>query len=43
MDFSNDNQGSDLVVMTVLSQDKWLTMPDSAWRNWVKPSETKTN
>jgi ABC-type branched-subunit amino acid transport system substrate-binding protein len=43
MDFSNDNQGSDLVVMTTLSQEKWLTMPDSAWRGWIKPSNTKTN
>lgn len=35
MNFSNDNQGSDLVVMTRHSTDKWLDMQDSTWRDWL--------
>ncbi|UJS22517.1 ABC transporter substrate-binding protein [Thiothrix winogradskyi] len=35
MDFSNDNQGSDLVVMTRHTNDKWLAMQDSTWSDWL--------
>ena len=35
MDFSNDNQGSDLVVITRHTNDKWLAMQDSTWRDWL--------
>ncbi|SEB12188.1 amino acid/amide ABC transporter substrate-binding protein, HAAT family [Thiothrix caldifontis] len=35
MDFTHDNQGSDLVVMTQYVNDKWLAMQDSAWRDWL--------
>lgn len=39
MDFSNDNQGSDLVVMTTLRNNKWLAMPETAWQDWLKSSK----
>lgn len=35
MDFNNDNQGSDLVVMTRHTNDKWLAMQDSTWSDWL--------
>lgn len=35
MDFTNDNQGSDLVVMTRHTNDKWLAMQDSTWSDWL--------
>lgn len=41
MDFSNDNQGSDLVVMTRHTNDKWLAMQDNTWRDWLD-SQQKT-
>ncbi|MGV6809139.1 MAG: ABC transporter substrate-binding protein [bacterium] len=34
MDFSNDNQGSDLVVMTHLSNNEWREITDSTWKVW---------
>jgi branched-chain amino acid transport system substrate-binding protein len=34
MDFTDDNQGSDLVVMTYLSGDKWQAMTDDKWKLW---------
>jgi len=39
MDFSNDNQGSDLVVMTRHTNDKWLAMQDGTWRDWLNPQQ----
>ena len=36
MNFSDDNQGSDLVVLTRNSPEKWLALQDSAWQNWLK-------
>ncbi|QQZ27983.1 ABC transporter substrate-binding protein [Thiothrix subterranea] len=39
MDFSNDNQGSDLVVMTRHTNDKWLAMQDNTWRDWLDPQQ----
>lgn len=39
MDFSNDNQGSDLVVMTRHTNDKWLAMQDSTWSDWLDPQQ----
>lgn len=39
MDFTSDNQGSDFVVMTSLSQDKWLAMQDSTWRSWFEQQQ----
>lgn len=43
MDFSDDNQGSDLVVMTVLSNDKWTPMRDANWRQWLDQNSATTN
>ncbi|UOG93774.1 MAG: ABC transporter substrate-binding protein [Candidatus Thiothrix sulfatifontis] len=39
MDFSNDNQGSDLVVMTRHTNDKWLAMQDNTWRDWLNQQQ----
>lgn len=39
MDFTNDNQGSDFVVMTQYSPDKWLTMQDSTWQGWLNQQQ----
>lgn len=36
MDFTNDNQGSDLIAMTVLNNGKWAPMRDSNWTTWLK-------
>jgi ABC-type branched-subunit amino acid transport system substrate-binding protein len=43
MDFTTDNQGSDLVVMTALTQDKWRSMDENTWQTWIKSNQTKTN
>ncbi|HHC73736.1 MAG TPA: branched-chain amino acid ABC transporter substrate-binding protein, partial [Thiothrix sp.] len=34
MDFTNDNQGSDLVVMTHLSNNEWREITDDTWNAW---------
>lgn len=39
MNFTDDNQGSDLVVMTRHTNDKWLAMQDSTWRDWLDPQQ----
>ncbi len=39
MDFTNDNQGSNLVVMTRHTNDKWLAMQDSTWGDWLDPQQ----
>jgi ABC-type branched-subunit amino acid transport system substrate-binding protein len=39
MDFSNDNQGSDLVVMTRHTNDKWLAMQDNTWHDWLEQQQ----
>ncbi|OQX07988.1 MAG: branched-chain amino acid ABC transporter substrate-binding protein [Thiothrix lacustris] len=39
IDFSNDNQGSDLVVMTRHTTDKWLAMQDNTWRDWLNQQQ----
>jgi hypothetical protein len=39
MDFTNDNQGSDFVVMTQYSPDKWRALQDSVWNTWLAPQQ----
>lgn len=39
MNFTNDNQGSDFVVMTQYSPDKWQALQDSAWKTWLAPQQ----
>jgi hypothetical protein len=39
MDFTNDNQGSDFVVMTQYSPDKWQALQDSVWNTWLAPQQ----
>lgn len=36
LDFSNDNQGSDLVVLTMLADNKWAPMDSATWKGWSK-------
>ena len=36
MDFRNDNQGSDFVVMTALSDNRWVSMDSTTWRGWYE-------
>lgn len=36
LDFSNDNQGSDLVVMTALANNKWAPVDSATWKGWSK-------
>ena len=36
LDFTNDNQGSDLVVMTTLADNKWAPVDSSTWKGWYK-------
>ena len=45
MNFSHDNQGSDFVVMTQYSADKWRSLQNSAWQSWLdqKQKTTTTN
>lgn len=43
MDFSKDNQGSDLVVLTSLSDTKWQAMQDSSWQRWLNPKQKTTD
>lgn len=43
MDFSNDNQGSDFVVMTKPSSDKWQVMQDAIWQGWLAPKQKTTD
>ena len=43
MDFTTDNQGSDLVTMTTLNQDKWHSMKRITWQTWLKSNQTTTN
>ena len=35
LDFSDDNQGSDLVVSTGLADNSWQVMDDAFWRRWI--------
>lgn len=35
LDFSDDNQGSDLVVSTGLADSSWQVMDDANWRRWI--------
>lgn len=35
LDFEDDNQGSDLVVMTALDGTAWIPMQDGIWQRWV--------
>ncbi len=35
MDFTNDNQGSDLVVTTYLTRDSWQPVDARIWRGWL--------
>lgn len=34
IDFRDDNQGSDLVVLTRVTADDWQPMPDDLWQSW---------
>lgn len=36
LDFGSDNQGSDLVVMTALANNKWAPVDSSTWKGWYK-------
>lgn len=36
LDFTNDNQGSDLVVVTTLANNKWAPMDSATWKGWNK-------
>lgn len=36
LDFSNDNQGSDLVILTALADNKWAPMDSATWKGWYK-------
>lgn len=36
LDFSNDNQGSDLVIMTALANNKWAPVDSATWKGWNK-------
>jgi len=35
MDFRNDNQGSDFVVMTALKGEQWLPVVATTWQKWL--------
>lgn len=35
LDFSDDNQGSDLVISTGLANRSWQVMDDANWRRWI--------
>ena len=36
LDFTDDNQGSDLVLMTALVDNKWAAMDSATWKGWLK-------
>ena len=36
LDFSSDNQGSDLVLLTYLSDDEYRVMTPAAWRQMTR-------
>ncbi|WP_298608875.1 ABC transporter substrate-binding protein [uncultured Thiothrix sp.] len=36
LDFSNDNQGSDLVITTALVNNKWAPVDSATWKGWSK-------
>lgn len=36
LDFSKDNQGSDLVIMTALANNKWAPVDSATWKGWSK-------
>jgi len=36
LDFSDDNQGSDLVLTTVLTPAGWIVMQQGDWQQWVQ-------
>lgn len=36
LDFTNDNQGSDLVVVTALADNKWAPVDSATWKGWYK-------
>ncbi len=36
LDFTDDNQGSDLVLMTVLTPAGWSVMREADWQQWVQ-------
>lgn len=35
-DFTDDNQGSDLVIMTALADKKWAPVDSATWKGWYK-------
>ncbi|HPY41527.1 MAG TPA: ABC transporter substrate-binding protein, partial [Thiolinea sp.] len=36
LDFTDDNQGSDLVIMTALINNKWAPVDSATWKGWYK-------
>ncbi|WML91541.1 ABC transporter substrate-binding protein [Thiothrix lacustris] len=42
MNFSDDNQGSNLVVMTQYSTEKWQSLQDSVWQDWLDKQQKTT-
>lgn len=36
MDFTDDNQGSDLITMTHLEQGKWVSIDPATWDKWLQ-------
>lgn len=36
LDFTDDNQGSDLVIMTALADKKWAPVDSATWKGWYK-------
>ncbi|TXH68773.1 MAG: branched-chain amino acid ABC transporter substrate-binding protein [Thiothrix sp.] len=36
LDFTNDNQGSDLVVLTALADNQWAPVDSAKWKGWNK-------
>ncbi|CAA6800487.1 MAG: ABC-type branched-chain amino acid transport systems, periplasmic component [uncultured Thiotrichaceae bacterium] len=43
MDFSDDNQGSDLVVLTKLLKNKWVPLKDSNWNALLNMQVAQSN
>ena len=43
MDFTDDNQGSDLVVLTTLSNGKWIPLQNTNWRDLLARKVAQVN